>query len=206
MSTSGDTIERLLSTLRLAEGLKRELRHSWLSNGRQESVAEHTFQMALMAILMARYLEEAVDLERTLTMILVHDLVEAVAGDVPWFEDGERKKMKAVREREAIEQIRSSLPVDAGDLVFHRWNEFEEGLTAEARFARALDNLEVQIQHNLASLDTWLPIEYELVHSKMDPHCDYDPFLRDFCRAVKKQAETKISAAGIRVDGAQRVP
>ena len=92
-----DDIQRILAVLKLAERLKSELRHSWLSSGRRESVAEHTWQMALMAVLMHRHLEHPVDLERTLAMITVHDLVEAIAGDVPFFETGERKAMKRPR-------------------------------------------------------------------------------------------------------------
>lgn len=195
MSALPETIEKILATLKLAEGLKRELRHSWLSDGRQESVAEHTFQMALMAVFMAPYLKEPINLEKTLKMILVHDLVEAVAGDIPWFEASERKEMKAAKEREAIERIRSSLPADIGEDVYQRWHEFEEGACPESKFARALDNLEVQIQHNMAQLETWLPIEYDLVHTKMDPHCEYDPFIKRFCQAVKEQAEAKITVA-----------
>ena len=80
----------ILNILKLAEKLKFELRHSWLSNGRQESVAEHTWQMSLMAVLVYRHLEKPVNLEHTLKMIIVHDLVEAEAGDIPFFETGLR--------------------------------------------------------------------------------------------------------------------
>ena len=67
----------ILELLKLAERLKFELRHSWLSNGRQESVAEHTWQLALMAFLVHRHLEKPVVLEHVLKLILIHDLVEA---------------------------------------------------------------------------------------------------------------------------------
>lgn len=73
----------ILQFLALSERLKRELRHSWLSDGRRESVAEHTWQMALIALLAYRHLEQQVEIGRVLKMILVHDLVEAIAGDVP---------------------------------------------------------------------------------------------------------------------------
>src|SRR5437762_13718163 len=81
-----DPSAQLLRFTRLSERLKLELRHSWMSNGRRESVAEHTWHMALLAMLVDRHLEHPVDTERTLKMILVHDLVEAEAGDVPVFE------------------------------------------------------------------------------------------------------------------------
>ena len=192
-----DDIQRILAVLKLAERLKSELRHSWLSSGRRESVAEHTWQMALMAVLMHRHLEHEVDLERTLAMITVHDLVEAIAGDVPFFETGERKAMKRTRELAAIEEIRASLPADTGEMVASLWHEFEARTTAEARFAVAIDNLEVQIQHNQADLATWLPLEYELIYNKMDRPCSHDGFLAAFCEAVKAEAEAKLRAGGV---------
>lgn len=192
-------IRQILDTLTLAEALKRELRHSWLSDGRQESVAEHTYQMALMALLISPYLEKTVCLERTLKMILVHDLVEAVAGDIPFFEVSDRKTQKAQIENAAIEKIRHMLPTEIGTEVFERWHEFESGCSAEAQFARALDNLEVQLQHNLASLETWQPIEHELVYTKMDKHCRHDKFLMAFCEVLKNDAELKLVEGGISV-------
>ena len=192
-----DDIARILSILRLAERLKSELRHSWLSSGRRESVAEHTWQMALMAVLMHRHLEHPVDLERTLAMITVHDLVEAIAGDVPFFEAGERKAMKRARELAAIEEIRAGLPPGTGELVAGLWHEFEGRATPEARFAVAIDNLEVQIQHNQADLATWLPLEHELVYTKMDAPCAHDRFLAAFSEAVKAESEAKLRDGGV---------
>src|SRR5512138_2148060 len=137
-----NTIQEILQVLQLAERLKFELRHSWLSNGRQESVAEHTWQMGLMAVLMYRHLEHDVDMERALKMILVHDLIEAEAGDVPFFETGARKAAKPDKERAAIEKIRGMLDPATGQEVYELWHEFENGETLEAKFAKALDNLE----------------------------------------------------------------
>jgi putative hydrolases of HD superfamily len=190
---------RILEFLGLSERLKRELRHSWLSDGRHESVAEHTWQMALVALLAYRHLEHPVDIGRVLKIILVHDLVEALAGDIPYFEVGERKELKAERERAAIEEIRIRVAGDTGQEIFELWHEFEAHATAEARFATALDNLEVQIQHNLADFGTWEPIEYDLVYTKMDARCSHDAFLTALCNAVKSQAEAKMVDGGIDV-------
>jgi putative hydrolase of HD superfamily len=197
-------VRTILDFLALAERLKCELRHSWLSNGRQESVAEHCWQMALMAMLMHRHLNLPVDLGKTLKMILTHDLVEALAGDVPFFERSERKTMKATRERDAIEVIRVRLGEPTGQELHALWYEFEARQTPEARFAGALDHLEVQAQHNLADIGTWTPIEYDLVYTKMDQACAYDPFVAAFCEAVKDQSEAKMRAAEIDVDGVKR--
>ena len=192
-----EQVRRILNFLALSERLKFELRHSWLSSGRQESVAEHSWQMALMALLMHRHLEQPVDIEKTLKMILVHDLVEAEVGDVPFFDTGERKRLKAAREQEAIGKIRAALDPATGQEIYDLWQEYEAKATVEARFATALDHLEVQVQHNLADFATWEPIEYELVYTKMDAPCAVDPFLAAFCAAVKEQAENKMQAGGI---------
>ena len=193
-------IQSILQFLQLSERLKFELRHSWLSNGRQESVAEHTWQMALMAILAARHLEHPVNLERVLKMILVHDLVEAEAGDIPFFEVSERRANKTQREQAAIVHIRNLLADETGQEIYDLWYEFEERQTYEAKFATALDHLEVQIQHNLADIATWETIEYGLVYTKMDAPCEHDAFLQKFCAAVKQQAEDKLQQSGIDVE------
>lgn len=190
----------MLDVLELSEALKRELRHSWLSNGRRESVAEHSWQMALMAMLAAPHLERPVDLGRTLRMIIVHDLVEALCGDVPFFEAGPRKAAKAAAEAAAIEELRDRIGPPVGDEVRGLWLEFEARESDEARLAVAIDNLEVQIQHNLAPFETWEPIEQELVHSKLEAPCGHDRFLRALAAMVKADADAKMRAEGVDVD------
>jgi putative hydrolase of HD superfamily len=190
---------RILDFLALAERLKTELRHSWLSSGRQESVAEHSFQMALMALVVHPHLAQPVDLDRTLRMILIHDLVEAEAGDVPFFDASGRREAKPARERAAIENIRAAVSPPLGQEIYDLWYEFEDRASPEAKLAAALDTLEVQIQHNLAPLDSWTPVEQDLIYTKMDAHCAYDPFLAELCEAVKSQAEAKLRTAGVDV-------
>jgi putative hydrolase of HD superfamily len=160
--------------------------------------------MALMALLTHRQLEQPVDIGKALKMILTHDLVEAETGDVPFFEQGERRERKAERESAAIETIRTRLGDPVGQELYELWQEYEAKETPEARFASALDQLEVQVQHNLADLSTWTPIEYDLVYTKMDRHCSYDPFLSALCEAIKADAEAKMRAGGIDVDAVKR--
>jgi putative hydrolase of HD superfamily len=76
----------ILEIVKLGEKLKCELRHSWLSDGRQESVAEHTWRVSLMAMLLEPYLDNKLDIVKLLKMIIIHDLVEAEAKDIPAFE------------------------------------------------------------------------------------------------------------------------
>lgn len=194
--TPPDDLGRILGFLALAERLKREMRHSWLADGRRESVAEHTWMMALLALTLHRRLEHPVDLAHALKLIVVHDIAETIVGDIPSFERSARKAAKAQAEAAAMEEIRTMLPADIGDEVAALWREFEDGLSPEARFARAIDNLEVQIQHNLADIGSWEPLERDLVYTKMDGPCAHDATLRAMVAAVRAQAEAKLAAAG----------
>jgi putative hydrolase of HD superfamily len=200
MENNSTAAEKVLGFLPLAERLKRELRHSWLSDGRRESVAEHTWFMALMALLTYRRLEEPVSLDRVLSMAIVHDLAEVEVGDIPYFEASDRKARKAEPELVAIDRIAATLPAPEGAVVRELWLEFEEGQTPESRFVRALDHLEVQVQHNLADISTWEPVEHALVYTKMDDRCAHDAFLRQLLAGVRATAEAKMREGGVDVD------
>ena len=194
----------LIDFLAFSERLKRELRHSWLSDGRRESVAEHSWQMALMAILVAPHLRNPVDLLRVLEMIVVHDLTEAVTGDIPAFEVSDRQETKRAREAEAAIRIRDSLDEDTGRHVFALFLELETGGTSEAKLVHALDRLEVQIQHNLAPDETWEPVEYPMVFSRLRTPCAHDPFLAALAGLVEADGAAKLSAAGVDVAAVRR--
>ena len=193
-------IKKILEFFKLSERLKFELRHSWLSNGKQESVAEHVFQAALMAIMMTRHLEHEVNIERVLKMILLHDLVEAKTGDIPYMEKSVRQNNKKEAERVAATEIAQMLSEKEGVEFLELWTEFENRTTPEAKFATALDNLEVQFQHNIADFKTWEPVECDLVYTKMAPSCKYDAFLEKFCEAIISQAEEKMKDAGVDIE------
>lgn len=191
-------LSRILQFVTKAEQLKKEMRHSWLSNDRRESVAEHTWRMSLMAVLLRDHLEVKVDLERVLKMIIIHDLVEIEAGDIPVLDilnNPEVRAKKATDELDAINNIREELGETLGEEIRDLWMEFESKGTNEAKFANALDKLEVQIQHNHASLKTWEEIEFELVYT-MDKHVDFDQKLIAFKDLIVAEAETKMRKAG----------
>jgi putative hydrolase of HD superfamily len=200
----GNDATAILGFLHMAERLKCELRHSWLSTGRQESVAEHTWQMALMALVTYRHLEHPVGIDRVLKMVLVHDLVEAEVGDVPFFETGSAKEKKRELEQAAITKIRGMLEPLTGSEIYELFQEYEGLQSLEAKFAKALDNLEVQLQHNLADLKTWEEVEYGLVYTKMERFCAHDRYLRELCAAVKHEAEEKMRSGGVDVEAVKR--
>ncbi len=121
---------------------KNVLRQTHLSgHGRRENDAEHSWHMAIMAYLLREYSNEEVDAAKLMLMCLIHDIVEIDAGDTyAYDEDG----IKTQREREdaAKERIFSILPGDQRAELTALYDEFETGATPEARFARAMDNLQ----------------------------------------------------------------
>ncbi|MDN3508099.1 MAG: HD domain-containing protein [Simkaniaceae bacterium] len=193
-------LNKIISIISLAENLKRELRHCWYEDGRRESVAEHTWRMSLMAMLLAPELEKPIDLERVLKMIIVHDLIEAITGDIPAFDVNtpEKKAQKSADERAAMETIRKTLDSTTGNDLFHLWEEYEKGSTYNARFAKAIDKLEANIQHNEASIDSWTECDQEWTFA-IDDYCTIDPILETLCDHVRNTGVAKMIKAGIDV-------
>jgi putative hydrolases of HD superfamily len=192
-------IASILKVLALAERLKFELRHSYTSSGRQESVAEHTWRMSLMAVLIEPLLKQKVDTARLLKMIIIHDLVEAEATDVSALDvlrNPEIKADKIEREKKAIENLRASLKDTNGQEIYDLFYEFENKETYEAQVANALDKLEVQLQHNHADFSTWEEIEYDMSYM-MDKHVLFDPTLFELKTQIENQATEKMQSNGV---------
>src|SRR5215471_20835540 len=180
-------VKSILAVLKLAERLKFELRHSYTSSGRQESVAEHTWRMSLMAVLIEPLLRQKIDTSRLLKMIILHDLVEAEARDISALDvlrNPSLKLQKEEREKQAIENLRETLKETNGQEIYDLFYEFEQKETYEAKVANALDKLEVQLQHNHADLATWEEIEYDMSYM-MDKHVLFDETLFELKRQIE---------------------
>lgn len=117
-------------------------RQTYLSDGiHKENDAEHAWHMAIMAILLGEYANEDIDILKTVTMLLIHDLVEIDAGDTYAY-DEEAKKTQGQREKIAADRIFGLLPEDQKEYFRGLWEEFEDGTTPEARFAHTMDNIQ----------------------------------------------------------------
>lgn len=130
-------------------------RQTLLSNGvNKENDAEHAWHMALMCILLSEYANEEIDLLKTISMILVHDIVEIDAGDTYAYDDN-GKKTQREREEKAADRIFGLLPEDQQEKFRALWEEFEAGETAEARFAHTIDNVQPTMLNNATDGKMW---------------------------------------------------
>lgn len=174
------------------EKMKCNTRHSWTSSGRHESVAEHSWRLAMMAYLMKDEFPEA-DIQKVILMCLIHDLGEAVTGDIPAFEKNSRDE--AVEE-EALAGLVKKLPEPYRGELTALYREMDQLETEEARLYKALDRLEALIQHNEADLSTWLPLEYELQMTYGTRECQFHPYIQRLREAVRQDSREKAELPG----------
>ena len=150
--------EKVIEFLKITEKLKCNTRHSWTSTGRRESVAEHSWRLSLMALLLEKEIE-GVDFQKIIKMCIIHDLGEAITGDIPSFLKTEEDSKV---EENAIIELLETLPEPQKTDMLTLFEEMEQRQTMEAKIYKALDRLEAVIQHNEAPISSWLPLEYEL--------------------------------------------
>ena len=144
-------LESILEFLRATERLKVTHRSAYTSDGQPESVAEHSWRLCLMALVLREQLP-ALDLAKLLAMCLVHDLGEAIGGDVPAPEQARRlaadpSASKSASEREDLLTLLAPLPPSTRAVIVGLWDEYEAASSPEARVAKALDKLETILQH-----------------------------------------------------------
>jgi len=183
-------LTKLLEFLHKAEKLKTLLRHSWLSTNRQESVAEHTWRIILMAIILEPEMDHKINLIKVLKMLTVHDLAEIYAGDHHAWRNKLRNKYEL--EKKGLTKLLKTLPPKQKTEIFNLWQEYEDKKTPEAKFAKALDKLETIDQHNLADIKTWVKEEYtyNLVHGTEE--VKYSKVLQTFKSLIDDETQRKI--------------
>lgn len=137
-----ERLEKQFDFFREIDKEKFIFRQTHLTDGkRRENDAEHAWHMAIMTILLSEYANEEIDVLKTVTMLLIHDLVEIDAGDTYAY-DEEGKKTQHEREAKAAERIFGILPEDQGKKLRELWEEFEAYETKEAKFAHTMDNIQ----------------------------------------------------------------
>ena len=177
-----------LDILHVAERLKDTPRHGTTSSGRRESVAEHSWRITLMAMLLKDEFP-ALDREKLLCMCLIHDLGECFTGDIPAF-----VKTEADRETEdsLLSRWVASLPEEVSSELAALYAEMDAQETAEAKLYKALDKLEAVIQHNESPLATWTENEYELNKSYANDAVAFSAWLTALRREILADTLEKI--------------
>ena len=179
----------LLAVLHTAKRLKDTTRHCYTSQGRHESVAEHSWRVTLMAFLMRDEFPE-LDMDKVMQMCLIHDLGECFTGDIPSFE---KTNADTAKEDGLLAQWVASLPQPYREDMAALYAEMNALETPEAKVYKALDKLEAVISHNESPLDTWLPLEYELNMTYANDNVAFSPYLTQLREAIRKETEEKVA-------------
>lgn len=137
------------------------------NSDRNENDAEHSWHLAVMAIILEEHSNEPIDILKVVKMVLIHDIVEIDAGDT-FIYDTQKNHTNTDEERLAAKRIFGLLPQKQAEGLIEIWEEFEAGLTHEAKFARAMDRLEPLLQNTSNSGGTWneFDINYSKVYDK----------------------------------------
>ena len=155
MITFDERMKQQFAFIQEIDKQKSVFRQTYLADGsRKENDAEHCWHMAVMAILMAEYANEEIDLLHTLSIILVHDLVEIYAGDTYAY-DTEGNASKREREVAAADRLFALLPDDQRDKFRGLWDEYEEGVTPEAKYAASMDRIQPLMLNNASGGLAW---------------------------------------------------
>lgn len=164
-------LDQQLSFILEIDKLKTVLRQTLLTDqSRRENSAEHSWHLAVMAMLMTEYAAEPVDLLRTMKMLVIHDIVEVDAGDTFAY-DGLGNEDKLEREQRAADRIFGLLPPEQGRELRELWDEFEARRTPESKYANALDRLQPLLHNSATEGGTWRihNVERAAVLRRMDP-------------------------------------
>lgn len=179
-----------LRILNQAAALKTTFRHCQTSGSRRESVAEHSWRTALMAMLLSGEPEfQTLDINRIIRMCLIHDLGEAFTGDIPTFD---KTGADAQKEDTLLTGWVRTFPAPLREEWLALLEEMSQQETAEARTYKALDKLEAVISHNESDIRTWLPLEYELQLTYGQENVRFSDFLTRLKQCIDETTRQKI--------------
>lgn len=177
----------ILNFIKEVEALKNVTRTAWTSEGRQESVAEHSWRLAVFALALAGDFPE-LDFARVLGMCVVHDFGEIYEGDVSAkFESDPEGKLK--REERAVKQLIGRLPESQKQKILDLWQEYNSAETGEARLVKALDKLETIVQHNQGKNPPDFDYEFNLGYGSR--YTEYDNTVKNLRKMIDRDTAGK---------------
>jgi putative hydrolase of HD superfamily len=179
----------LIKLMPAAEKLKCNTRHSYTSSGRHESVAEHSWRIALMAMLVSNEFPGA-DMDKVIRMCLIHDLGEAFTGDIPSFDKTAEDEQK---EQNVLSDWVEGFPEPERTEWRELYAEMNELETTEAKIYKALDKMEAVIQHDEADISTWIPLEYDLQFEYGKENVSFSTYMQELKAEVDKMTRDKIN-------------
>jgi len=178
-----------LDILHVVERLKDTKRHCTTSNGRVESVAEHSWRISLMAFLLKNEFPDA-NMDKVTNMCLIHDLGECFTGDIPTFIKTEEDR---ITEDDLLIEWVKSLPKEVSNEMASLYEEMNEQKTIESKIYKALDKLEAVIQHNESPISTWEEHEYELNKTYAFDTVRFSTWLTSLREEILKDTINKIN-------------
>ena len=187
--------KQFLDILNVAEKLKCMPRHCYTSSGRRESVAEHSWRVSLMAMLLSGEEEyRQLDMNKVIRMCLIHDLGEAFTGDIPTFL---KNSSDADVEDDLLDRWVKTFPEPQREEWLELLKEMDALETPEAKLYKSLDRLEALIAHNESDILTWLPLEYGLQLTYGQKDMAFSPYLRSLRKEVDEWSCRKIQEEGV---------
>jgi putative hydrolase of HD superfamily len=184
-------LEGIVGFLRAAEALKDVTRTAWTSAGARETVAAHSWRLCLMALVLGRRVP-GVDLARLLAICIVHDLGEAIGGDVSAVLQAGAPP-KAAQERADLLRLCDPLPGALRDELVALWDEYEAASTPEARLAKGLDKLETILQHVQGENPPGFDYRFNLAYGRA--HTEREPLLAALRAMLDEETERRARAA-----------
>lgn len=186
------TPRELLTFLDTLANLKDTPRHCKTKAGNPETVAAHSWRLAVMALLLAPEFP-SLDMDRVMRMCLIHDFGEAITGDIPSFI---KTSADERAEERLLDAFVDTLPPPQSDALHALYAEMDALETEEARLYKLLDRLEAVIAHNESDIQTWIPLEYELNRTYAIEQAAAFPFTRALRAEMLADTLQKIEAAG----------
>ena len=184
-------LNQRLEFLRSAEHLKDTLRSGFTTLGRSESVADHTWRLTLLVITLSDLLPD-LDLLRLLKICILHDLGEAVGGDIPASSQA-GSDLESHKERNDFQSLITTLPDHLQSEFLALWDEYESAMSIEAQVAKALDKIETLLQHNQGKNPANFDYSFNLTYGRQ--HTDAVPLATQIRELIDEETSANVKRA-----------